>query len=152
MQLAAVERTGIAFRLQRRFDRARERVFRAWTDPAVLKHWWCPQGWVPAEIEMDLRVGGPYRIGMRRRSGGAPVYVCGSFLEVKSPEKLSYTWQWENAFELMPQTNVTVQFISEGATTLVLLTHEHLPEIAVCLQHRAGWIAAWHRLERICNR
>jgi uncharacterized protein YndB with AHSA1/START domain len=149
MQQSAVERTGIAFRLQRRFDRPRETVFRAWTDPEVLKHWWCPEGWIPAEMEVDLRVGGSYRIGMRRRSGGAPVYVRGSFLEINSPEKLAYTWQWENAFENMPQTRVTVQFSSDGVTTVVALTHEHLPEIAVCLQHRSGWIAAWDRLERI---
>jgi len=109
MQLSAVERTGISFRLQRRFYRPRENVFRAWTDPEVLRRWWCPEGWIPAEIEVDLRVGGSYRIGMRRRSGGEPVYVCGSFLEVDSPEKLAYTWQWENAFEQMPQTRVTVQ-------------------------------------------
>jgi len=149
MQQSAVERTGIAFRLQRRFARPRENVFRAWTDPEVLKHWWCPEGWIPAEIEVDLRVGGSYRIGMRRRSGGAPVYVRGSFLEVNSPETLAYTWQWENAFEQMPRTRVTVQFISDGAATVVSLTHEHLPEIAVCLHHRSGWIAAWDRLERI---
>jgi len=77
------------------------------------------------------------------------VYVRGSFLEVNSPETLAYTWQWENAFEQMPRTRVTVQFISDGAATVVSLTHEHLPEIAVCLHHRSGWIAAWDRLERI---
>ena len=145
----AAEHTGIAFRIQRRFDCQREDVFRAWTDPEVLQHWWCPEGWIPAGIEVDLRVGGSYRIGMRRPRGGAPVYVRGSFLDVNSPEKLIYTWQWENAFEQMPQTRVTVQFIADGATTVVSLTHERLPEIPVCLQHRTGWIAAWDRLERI---
>ena len=149
MQQSAVERAGIAFRLQRRFDAPRENVFRAWTDPEVLKHWWCPDGWMPAEIEIDLRAGGSYRIGMRRRSGGAAVYVCGSFLEVNAPEKLAYTWQWENAFEQMPQTRVTVQFIQRDAATEVLLTHENLSDIAVCLHHRSGWIAAWERIEQI---
>lgn len=95
-----------------------------------------------------MRVGGSYRIGMRRRTGGATVYVHGSFLEVNSPEKVAYTWQWENAFEQMPQTRVTVQFIPEGAATVVLLTHEQLPEIPICLQHRSGWIEALDRFER----
>ena len=75
-----------------------------------------------AEIEVHLRVGGSYRIGMRRRSGGSPVYVRGSFLVVNSPEKLAYTWHWENAFEKMPETVVTVQFTSDGAATVVWLT------------------------------
>jgi len=111
-----------------------------------LKQWWCPQGWIPAEVDLELRVGGSYRIGMRRLSGGAPVYVRGSFLEVDPPEKLAYTWEWVNAFEQMPRTRVTVQFLAEGSTTIVSLTHEDLPEIPVCLQHRNGWIAALGRL------
>jgi len=149
MRLSAVERTGIAFRLQRRFEKPREIVFRAWTDPEALKQWWCPQGWIPAEVDLELRVGGSYRIGMRRLSGGAPVYVRGSFLEVDPPEKLAYTWEWVNAFEQMPRTRVTVQFLAEGSTTIVSLTHEDLPEIPVCLQHRNGWIAALGRLGEV---
>ena len=148
MPQATVERTGITFRLQRRFDAPPEKVFRAWTDPEALKRWWCPEGWIPAEIEIDLRVGGSYRIGMRRRSGGAMVAVRGPFLEVRAPENLAYTWQWENAFEHMPQARVTVQFVAEDGATVVVLTHESLPEVGICLQHRSGWIAAWQRLEQ----
>lgn len=142
------QRGSITIQLRRRFTAPREKVFRAWTDADVLKRWWCPQGWVPAEVEVDARAGGAYRIGMRRPGLGPPIYVYGHFLEVQPPERLVYTWQWENAFEQMPQTRVTVQFIEGGATTDIVLTHEDLPEIPVCLLHRAGWIAAWERIER----
>ena len=148
MQPATTEPTGLAFRLQRRFRAPREKVFRAWTDPEVLKRWWCPEGWTPAEIEIDLRAGGVYRFGMRRQIGEDPVFVRGCFLHVRPPEMLAYTWKWENAFPHMPQTRVTVEFMEDGATTLITLRHEDLPEIPVCLQHRSGWIAAWDRLER----
>jgi uncharacterized protein YndB with AHSA1/START domain len=141
-------RTGIAFRLRRRFTAPRENVFRAWTDPEVLKRWWCPNGWLPAEIEVDLRVGGTYRIGMRRAESGRPIYVHGRFLDVQTPERLVYTWRWENAFVQMPPTRVTVQFVESAGTTEVVLIHENLPEIAVCLRHRSGWMAAWERLEQ----
>jgi uncharacterized protein YndB with AHSA1/START domain len=142
------QRTGITIHVRRRFPVPREKVFRAWTDADVLKRWWCPQGWAPAEIEINARAGGTYRIGMRRSEPGPPIYVYGRFLEVHPPERLVYTWQWENAFEQMPQTRVTVQFIENGTTTEIVLTHENLPEISVCLRHRAGWIAAWERIER----
>ena len=142
------QRAGIAILLRRRFVAPREKVFRAWTDAEVLKRWWCPQGWAPAEIAIDVRDGGAYRIGMRRPELGPAIYVHGHFLEVRPPERLVYTWEWENAFEQMPQTRVTVQFIESGATTEIVLMHENLPEIPVCLQHRAGWIAAWERIER----
>jgi uncharacterized protein YndB with AHSA1/START domain len=149
MSQSAAERSGLAFRVQRRFGKPREKVFRAWTDPEVLKQWWCPKGWAPAEIEIDLRAGGSYRIGMRREGGGAPVYVRGCFVEVQAPERLSYTWQWENAFPDMPRTHVTVEFHTDGAGTVVSLTHERLPELGVCLRHRSGWIEAWARLAQI---
>ena len=149
MQSATIERAGIAFRLQRRFGASRERVFRAWTEPAVLRKWWCPDGWMPTEIEVDLRPGGAYRFGMRRPADLEIVYVHGVFLEIRAPEMLAYTWQWENAFLQMPQTRVTVEFVAAGSGTLLTLKHEDLPEIPVCLQHRGGWLSAFDRIERI---
>ena len=149
MQSATIERAGLAFRLQRRFRAPREKVFRAWTEPEVLTKGWCPDGWTPAEIEVDLRPGGAYRFGMRRPGGGESVYVHGLFLEIRAPEMLAYTWQWENAFPQMPQTRVTVEFVAAGSGTLLTLKHEDLPEIPVCLQHRGGWLAAFDRIEKI---
>jgi len=52
----------------------------------------------------------------------------------------------------MPKTHVTVQFTDLGAATELLLTHENLPEIPVCLEHRSGWLAAWTRLEHTLTR
>ena len=146
--MTPVQRSGISIRLRRRFSAPRERVFQAWTVAETLKQWWCPDGWVPAEVEFDLRAGGAYRIGMHRADGGPPVYVHGHFLEVSSPEKLVYTWNWVNAFEQMPATRVTVQFVESNGATEVVLMHEDLPDIAVCLRHRNGWIAAWGRIEK----
>ncbi len=138
---------GITLRLRRRFAASRERIFRAWTDPETLRRWWCPAGFTPAEMEVDLRVGGLYRLGMRRVEGGSTVYICGRFVEISTPEKLSYTWKWENAFERMPETQVTLRLTECGGGTELELTHEPLPEIPVCLRHRAGWVEAWKRLE-----
>ena len=140
---------GILFRVEKRFEKPCDKVFHAWTDPDALTRWWCPEGWTPAEIEIDLRVGGDYRIGMRRAAGGAPVYACGTFLEVVRPQKLTYTWRWENAFERMPPTRVTVQFVADGAATILVLTHGRIPDAAVCLQHRSGWVAAMERVARV---
>jgi uncharacterized protein YndB with AHSA1/START domain len=138
----------LAIRLRHRFDAPRGSVFRAWTDPDVLRRWWCPPGWAPAEIEVDLRVGGEYRIGMRGPQSGPPVYVHGRFLEVECPGRLVYTWRWQNAFAGMPVTRVTVLFTdAAGGGTEVVLTHEDLPGAPVCLRHWNGWRAAWPRLD-----
>lgn len=142
--------SAISIRLRRWFAAPRENVFRAWTDPEAIKNWWCPTGWAPAEIEIDLRVAGRFRIEMRDRESGLLVSVYGHFLEVHTPERLVYTWRWENAFHHMPATRVTVQFVERGTGTEVVLSHEGLPEIGVCLLHRAGWLAAWDRMEEAC--
>ncbi|HEV2690868.1 MAG TPA: SRPBCC domain-containing protein, partial [Bryobacteraceae bacterium] len=113
------EQGDIAYRLRRRFAARRERVFRAWTDEAALRQWWCPRGWTPADIAIDLRVGGAYRIGMRKTEADKNISVCGRFLEVRSPELLVYTWHWDGAFEEMPETQVTVQFSEEDGGTEV---------------------------------
>lgn len=141
----------ITFRIRRRFAAPVETVFRAWTDPDALKHWWCPEGWELAEIEIDLRPGGDYRIGMQRRGDARPVYVCGCFLEVQVPQKLVYTWRWVNAMPEISETRVTVQFREIAGTTEVLLVHENLPGISICLRHRSGWFSAWCRLEEMLS-
>jgi uncharacterized protein YndB with AHSA1/START domain len=152
MQLSTTRRAGIAFRIKKRFNAPREKVFDAWTKPEVLKQWWCPEGWTPTEIEVDLRVGGAFRIGMQRLSGGTTVYVRGRFSEIHAPETLSFSWQWENAFDGMPQTYVTLRFKDVGIETELLLMHQNLPEIPVCLQHRSGWLEAFNRMERVLRR
>jgi uncharacterized protein YndB with AHSA1/START domain len=140
---------GITLRLERRFPAPREKVFRAWTQPEALKKWWCPSGWTPTEIEVDLRVGGSYRIGMRQRPGGSPVYVRGEFVEVRPPERLVYTWRWDGALADMRETRVTVEFRDAGQATEIVLTHENFPDPQAWHQHRMGWIAACDRMERI---
>jgi uncharacterized protein YndB with AHSA1/START domain len=86
---------------------------------------------------------------MRRLSGGTPVCVQGVFEEVTVPDKLIFTWRWENAFEGMPETRVILEFRDVGRATELLLTHERLPEIPICLQHRTGWIEALDRLQLV---
>jgi len=143
-------RRAICTTLRRWFAAPRQNVFRAWTHPEALKNWWCPIGWAPAEMEIDLRVAGTYRIGMRNLASGLLVSVYGRFLEVHTPERLVYTWRWENAFHDMPETRITVQFVEHNTGTEVVLTQDNLPEVGVCLRHRAGWIAAWNRMEELC--
>ena len=149
MERPASREEGIAFRIKRRFNAPREKVFCAWTEPEILKQWWCPEGWRVTDIELDLCVGGSFRIGMQRSGNGKTVHVRGNFREIRAPEMLSFTWQWENAFEQMPQTCVTVHFRDVGAATELSLIHENLPEIPVCLQHRIGWLEASNRLQRV---
>jgi uncharacterized protein YndB with AHSA1/START domain len=149
MQSSIAGTTGLGFELQRRFRASPARIFHAWTQPTALREWWCPEGWTAGEIEIDLRVGGTYRIAMTRSgTGGAGIAVSGRFVEVRSPDRLVYTWQWEGAFPDMPETLVTLELHGSSDETLLTLRHDGFSESGVRQQHRSGWMSACDRLDR----
>jgi uncharacterized protein YndB with AHSA1/START domain len=65
---SAAQSQWTGFELQRTFRASPERVFRAWTQPAALREWWCPSGWVAGEIAIDLQIGAPIALRCRART------------------------------------------------------------------------------------
>ncbi|MCH8957418.1 SRPBCC domain-containing protein [candidate division KSB1 bacterium] len=62
--------------LKRIFNAPREKVFRAWTDPNALKEWFHGMDdWTTPVHEIDLQVGGKYRLGMQPPDGDTT--LCG---------------------------------------------------------------------------
>jgi uncharacterized protein YndB with AHSA1/START domain len=145
MDLAITTRTDTTLRLWHRLEAAPERVFAAWTRPEALRLWWCPAGWTPAEIEIDARPGGPYRLAMNRENDTQVVAVRGRFVEIAPPRRLVYTWRWEGAFQDMPETIVTVEFRAVAGGTELTLRQEPL-ELPICTRQLSGWLAACKRL------
>ena len=59
-----------------------EKVWRAWTDPEAVKRWWGPGPQDPVSLaELDVRVGGRFRIQMQNPDGEYFTAV-GEFREV----------------------------------------------------------------------
>ncbi|HEX2605030.1 MAG TPA: SRPBCC domain-containing protein, partial [Oxalicibacterium sp.] len=84
--------------LTRTFDAPPELVYRAWTDPEMLKHWFVPRPWTIARAETDVRPGGASLIVMRDPEG-KEYPNRGVYLEVIENKKLvvtdAYTHAWE---------------------------------------------------------
>src|SRR5579864_9338037 len=118
--------TTTSFTLRRVVDAPSERVFAAWTEPKALKRWWGPPGFTTPSAEVDLRVGGAYKLAMTSPKGETYI-VFGTFIAIEAPKKLSYTWAWE-ADDGAPshESVVTVEFKPRGDTTEIVLTHERL--------------------------
>ncbi|MBI2113634.1 MAG: SRPBCC domain-containing protein [candidate division NC10 bacterium] len=133
--------------LRRIFTAPREKVFKAWTDQEALKQWWGPEGYATPSAEVDLRVGGKYRLGMRKLPDGEIFYLSGAYREVRPPERLVYTWRWEAQPEL-GETLVTVEFREVGDSTEVVLTHEFFPNQKVRDDHNKGWNSCLDRLAK----
>lgn len=77
--------------LTRRFDAPRELVFQAWTDPVHLKRWWGPHGFTTPACDVDLRVGGIWRIVMRFPDGSNEHTMRAVYREIVPPERLTFT-------------------------------------------------------------
>jgi len=140
--------TEITLNLRRIFKAPRKKVFRAWTDPEELKKWWGPEGYATPSAEVDLRVGGKYRLGMRKLPDGEIFYLSGIYREVRPPERLVYTWRWEAQPE-HGETLVTVEFREVGDSTEVVLTHERFPTEKARDDHNRGWSGCLDRLAKL---
>lgn len=117
----------------------RQQVFEAWTEPEKLSQWLCR---VTARhstrlLEMDLRVGGRYRLEVTNPDG-TRVLLSGTYLEIKSPERLVFTWQWDGDPDF-GETLVTVEFHALGSSTELVLTHERFLNRERRDRHAAGW-------------
>lgn len=76
--------------LMREIDAPREKIFRAWTDPELLKQWFCPKPWGVSHAELDVRTGGSSVIVMNGPNGEV-INNRGVYLEVVPNEKIVFT-------------------------------------------------------------
>lgn len=119
-------------------------VFEAWTDPTKLALWSAPEG-MDIDAEVDLRVGGRYRLLMKGSDGGM-FNAVGEYREIDPPNKLSYTWKWEEPGNDHYDTLVTVEFHDRDGVTEVVLTHELFPDAEIAGKHDEGWASCLDRL------
>ncbi|WP_112359673.1 SRPBCC family protein [Agrobacterium cavarae] len=83
--------------LMREIDAPREKIFRAWTDPELLKQWFCPKPWGVSHAELDVRTGGSSVIIMNGPNGEV-VDNRGVYLEVVPNEKIVFTDAFKTAW------------------------------------------------------
>ncbi len=105
-----------------------EPVWRAITDPAVLKNWL-------GDVEVEPRVGGKYIIRFRDIS----VVMTGAITVFEPPRVLEYTWL-ENYG--MPQSLARWELSSEGAGTRLTLRHSFTSDAA--LKDVLSFMGGWH--------
>ncbi len=139
--------TAAAVVVRRTFAAPRDKVFDAWVNPQRMALWFarCKNAPPVEVLEADARSGGRYRIVVTDDKG--KIYRgSGIYKEVRRPEKLVFTWNWDH--DDYKDSLVTVDFrtLGESDFTEVTLTHEALPERAR-EDHRQGWEQCYDQLE-----
>src|SRR5439155_18791276 len=93
--------------LRRSINASREKVFRAWTHPALLKQWFAPAPWTTPVVETDLRAGGSSLIVMRSPEG-KEFPNRGVYLEIVEKERIVFTDAYTTAWEPSEKPFMTV--------------------------------------------
>lgn len=117
--------------ITRGFAAPRHLVYRAWTEPELVRRWWAGERGKVTSVEIDLRVGGTWRYVMD--AGGFEVAFHGEYRELVPAERIVST----EVYEPMPDgqaLNTLTLTERAGRTTLTVLV-EHS-----CREHRDAHI------------
>lgn len=132
-----------ALLVQRRLPVPPAKVFEAFTDPARLARWFAPMNdWQTIVHELDPRVGGRSRVDMVPPDG-PPNRLHGEYVELRKPDLLVFTWQWEGSPE---ETLVRIELKPAKGGCEFFLTHEKFLTPGSKAQHAEGWEGCLARL------
>jgi uncharacterized protein YndB with AHSA1/START domain len=109
-------------RAERVFDAPRERVWRAFTDPAQIAQWWGRGHKVVVE-RMEVERGGHWRY-VEHAPDGVHGFE-GRFREVKAPERLVMTFEWDGMPGYVSVTTVTFDDLGGGRTKVITTSLFH---------------------------
>ena len=134
--------------LERLLPAPRPLVFRMHAEPDQLAHWWGPQGFTAPSVDLDVRVGGGYRIAMQPPEGDAFV-LSGEFRQVDPPALLVYTFRYEDPDPEDRETIVTVSLRDQLDSTQLVVEQGTFATEGRRALHEQGWTETLDRLEEL---
>lgn len=155
-------KNSLPIEITRTFRAPVERVWRAWSQPELIKQWWGPEEFTCPEAKIDFKVGGKYLLAMKSADGdivwGSGEYkdiipfqkiVCtdsfsDAYGKIISPQEAGMPGQWEGDTFL-----ITLEFeMGHDDETVLKLKHEGLPSEMHkdCME---GWNSSFNKLRRL---
>ncbi len=132
----------------RAIDAPRELVFRAYTDPEAIPHWWGPARYTTTVVEMDVRPGGKWR-HVQHDADGNEFGFSGEYRDVVPAERLVSTFEWDGAPGHVSVDTLTLEE-RDGKTFLtshtLFTTPEERDEMTGTGMEE-GMMESWDRLE-----
>jgi uncharacterized protein YndB with AHSA1/START domain len=130
------------------FAAPRALVWKMFTEIEHALKWGGPRDYPMIRLEADLRPGGKWRGCLRAKESGEELWQGGVYREIVPPERLVYTFAWDEGSGNSPnETLVTITLAEEGADK-TKMTFRQAPFISGESRdgHRAGWNSAFDRL------
>lgn len=131
--------------ISRLVNAPRARVWKAWTDPALLQEWWCPRPWKTELRAFELRPGGAFHTFMSGPNGGESDNP-GCFLDIAPQERIVFTSMlkggWRPASPWMAFTAI-VTMEDEGAGTRYVARVMHKDDAERQRHEELGFFDGW---------
>ncbi len=106
-----------------------------------------PRGFTATHNENDRRVGGKWRLCLRRDETGEELWQGGVNREIVAPERLVFTFAWDGEAGCSgPETLVTITFAERAGKTTMTFRQEVFDTTANRDGHQGGWTSTFDRL------
>lgn len=144
-----IHKENFTLSMSRTFNATKDRVWKAYTTPELVKQWWSG---VPGEMiidKMDVKVGGIWRYIQKEESG--EYAFNGKYTEIIENEVLAYTFE----FELIPGHICEERIVFEekdGKTTLFsTTTFANLEDLEGMVESgmESGAVTSWNKLQNL---
>jgi uncharacterized protein YndB with AHSA1/START domain len=99
-------------------DAPRDLVFKVYTDPEQMQNWWGPRDGKTVVENMDVKPGGVWRV-LNFDADGNEFAFKGVYHEVRSPERLVHTFEFEGMAGHVLLETVVFEDLGDGRTKLI---------------------------------
>jgi len=134
--------------LHRVFKTTPEKVYRAFTDATAIASWLPPYGFLCTVHEMNVKVGGTYKMSFQNFSTGHSHSFGGVYQELKPNEFLKYSDQFDDP-NMPGEMTTTVSLRQTVAGTEIKITQTGIPAMIPVEMCYLGWQESLDKLMRL---
>jgi len=135
-------------RLHRVLRASPERVYKAFTDRSALEYWLPPYGFTGTVHEIDVRVGGGYRMSFTNFGSGNAHSFTVEYTELVPNERIRHTDRFDDE-NLPGEMTVSIDFERVACGTDLTIVQEGIPSVIPVEMCYLGWQESLEQLARL---
>ena len=125
-----------------------EKIFRAFTEPNAMASWIPPYGFICTVHEMNVEVGGTYKMSFTNFTTGHSHSFGGKYVEIKPAEFIQYTNKFDDPN--LPGEMITSVWLKKvSAGTEIKVVQEGIPEVIPADMCYLGWQESLEKLTKL---
>ena len=125
-----------------------EKVYRAFTDPIAVASWLPPYGFLCTVHEMNVNVGGTFRMSFHNFTTGNGHSFGGQYLELKPNAYLKYTDKFDDP-NLPGEMTTSVELKKVSVGTEINILQQNIPSMIPAEMCYLGWQESLEKLAKL---